>query len=72
MEVVSCEGKLRTVGLLCLEKRGLKGDFTALQSSVWRGSRGRCQTLLLGTSGRVGMVQICTREAEALGNVFVH
>jgi len=38
-----------------------RGDLTAVCSSLGRARRGRCQALLLGTDGRMGMAQNCSR-----------
>ena len=46
LEGLSCEERLRTV-------RRLRGNLTTFCSSLRRGSRGRCQVLLLGIDGRM-------------------
>jgi len=55
-----------------LERRKLRVDLTAPCSALRRRSRRRYQALLLGTNGRMGMAQSCTRGESlwALGNIF--
>lgn len=45
----------------CLVWRSQKDNLTALCSTLRRGCRERCWALLMGTDGRVGMAQSCTR-----------
>jgi len=57
LEGMSCEKTLRTLG--CPALRRPRGGLTALHSSLRRGSRGRCQALLLVPHSSTGMAQNC-------------
>lgn len=60
LEGMSCEERLRSLGLCSLEKGRPTGDFIALCSSLRRQSRGKCWALPLVTDGRIGIAQPMT------------
>jgi len=61
---MSCEKKLRSLGLSSLKKGRPRGDLTALCSSLRRESQEGCWALLLGTDDRMGMAQSCAKKGQ--------
>lgn len=59
LQGMPCEERLRTTGLPCLEKRRLRGDLTALCSSLGRGSWEICWVLFPGNRWQDGRGMKC-------------
>jgi len=61
LEGMSCEERLRALRWPSLEKWKSGGSLTAPCNSLWRGSRGRQQALLLGGKSSTGTLLTCCR-----------
>ena len=75
LEGMSCEERLRTLGLSGLEKRKLRGDCTALHSFPRRGREREVLSSAPGVqgTGHMGTAQSCPRAGSAgHEDPFVH